>query len=142
MIKKSIICLLLCLFTLSFASCENEKEKAVNQLSKEIDQINEQLPQQIDEYTVWETSVLDENNLIFNYTLQEQFLEEGAIDTLEENKQILKSNIEANLNASADFKAIVTLLESAGLGIVYHFAGSVSGKTFDITFTPEEVSAL
>lgn len=143
MAKKIFLSMLLCLFALSFGSCESEKEKTLSQIRKIIEITNKDCPTRVDEITVWTNTDVDENNLIYYYTLDEDQLSEDAVEVLEENKSELKSAIGEGLKSDDQFiQQLVTLLTKADLGIQFHYTTSESGQSFDIFFTPEEIAAF
>lgn len=74
---------------------------------------------------VYTTIVLDETNYSF----------EG----LEENLEDMKTEIRKSLRSNHLSMNLIKMIANVNYGLVYNFVGSVSGKTYNISFLPDEI---
>ena len=74
---------------------------------------------------VFTTIELDETNYIFD----------GLGDSLED----MKAEIINSLRSDRIGMNLIKMIANVNYGLVYSYVGSVSGKTYNITFLPEEI---
>lgn len=114
----------------------NTKRNALDVLKIQIDGERSSLPEKIGDgmtmtnieirdSMVYTTIVLDETNYSF----------EG----LEENLEDMKTEIRMSLRSDRIGMNLIKMIANVNYGLVYSYVGSVSGKTYNITFLPDEI---
>ena len=74
---------------------------------------------------VYTTIELDETNYSF--------------DGLEDNLDEMKSEIKMSLRSDRIGMNLIKMIANVHYGLVYSYVGSVSGKVYNITFSPDEI---
>lgn len=101
------------------------KEVVLSRLRQNIKQLNEQLPVQIDDYTVMYSAVLNGSAINYNYTAyidSSQFSEEDIKVFCDETKAIQKENIKFLFSQNADKMPVSEWIRLyKELGIKYHY---------------------
>lgn len=114
----------------------NTKSNALDVLKIQIDGERSSLPEklgdgmtmtniEIRDSMVYTTIVLDETNYSF----------EGLEDSLED----MKTEIRKSLRSDRIGMNLIRMIANVNYGLVYSYVGSVSGKTYNITFLPDEI---
>ena len=114
----------------------NTKSNALDVLKIQIDGEKSSLPEKIGDgmtmtnieirdSMVYTTIILDETNYSF----------EG----LEENLEDMKTEIRKSLRSDRIGMNLIKMIANVNYGLVYSYVGSVSGKTYKITFLPDEI---
>ena len=114
----------------------NTKSNALDVLKIQIDGEKSSLPEklgdgmtmtniEIRDSMVYTTIILDETNYSF----------EG----LEENLEDMKTEIRKSLRSDRIGMNLIKMIANVNYGLVYSYVGSVSGKTYNITFLPDEI---
>ena len=114
----------------------NTKSNALDVLKIQIDGEKSSLPEKIGDgmtmtnieirdSMVYTTIILDETNYSF----------EG----LEENLEDMKTEIRKSLRSDHIGMNLIKMIANVNYGLVYSYVGSVSGKTYKITFLPDEI---
>lgn len=114
----------------------NTKRNALDVLKIQIDGERSSLPEKIGDgmtmtnieirdSMVYTTIVLDETNYSF----------EG----LEESLEDMKTEIMKSLRSDRIGMNLIKMIANVNYGLVYSYVGSVSGKTYNITFLPDEI---
>lgn len=142
--KKLFFFLSIGILALTFTSCETEKDKAYKMLNEVCKQIKSEmsLPNQIDEITLLEDIELNGHNMVYKYTIQDT--EDGELlDYLQDNLAEFKDTIRESLRDSNEvMDGIVPLLKKSECNLIYHYTSSTTGKSFEVVFTPEDISRL
>lgn len=114
----------------------NTKSNALDVLKILIDGERSSLPEklgdgmtmtniEIRDSMVYTTIVLDETNYSF--------------DGLEESLEDMKTEIRKSLRSDCIGMNLIKMIANVNYGLVYNYVGSVSGKTYNITFSPDEI---
>ena len=114
----------------------NTKRNALDVLKIQIDGEKNSLPEklgdgmtmtniEIRDSMVYTTIVLDETNYSF--------------DGLEESLEDMKTEIRKSLRSDRIGMNLIKMIANVNYGLVYSYVGSVSGKTYNITFSPDEI---
>ena len=114
----------------------NTKSNALDVLKIQIDGEKSSLPEklgdgmtmtniEIRDSMVYTTIILDETNYSF----------EGLEDSLED----MKTEIRKSLRSDRIGMNLIKMIANVNYGLVYSYVGSVSGKTYNITFLPDEI---
>ena len=114
----------------------NTKSNALDVLKIQIDGERSSLPEklgdgmtmtniEIRDSMVYTTIVLDETNYSF--------------DGLEESLEDMKTEIRKSLRSDCIGMNLIKMIANVNYGLVYSYVGSVSGKTYNITFLPDEI---
>ena len=114
----------------------NTKRNALDVLKIQIDGEKNSLPEklgdgmtmtniEIRDSMVYTTIVLDETNYSF--------------DGLEESLEDMKIEIRKSLRSDRIGMNLIKMIANVNYGLIYSYVGSVSGKTYNITFSPDEI---
>ena len=96
-----------------------------------------QLPMQVDEVTTLTDIFAEGDNVGYVYTIDESTV---PSDTLNQRIGVLKESISESLKHNdLSMTMLIDALAKDHKGLIYRYNMSKSEKTFDITFTPEEV---
>ena len=96
-----------------------------------------QLPMQVDEVTTLTDIFAEGDNVGYVYTIDESTV---PSDTLNQRIGVLKESIGESLKHNdLSMTMLIDALAKDHKGLIYRYNMSKSEKTFDITFTPEEV---
>ena len=92
-------------------------------------------PPRIDNNTTWESMELNNDHIIYNYTVDDM--------RLITNKATKRKSISDNIyKSSVDPESFFHKIARAGIGICYHYTDSINNQSFDIAFTNEELKRL
>lgn len=127
---------------LSLDACQSEKDKAIDELTKNIAEINAVCPLDIDEVTKWTSCLIQEPYFVYNYLLDEDVFEDTSAVLAYLNGSEIRQTFRDGLLESLNSDNTMELLNKAGLGIRFHYEHSLSGRSIDIDFSPEEVASM
>ncbi len=142
--KKSIILALLSIFALAFTACDSEQGKSIATLKLAADEINKDLPREMNG-VIWQNVEVTDTDWQYNYEVVEsddpEFMDQ--LDSMKDQfKNMLSNNLKDEYADDEDSKKFLQSLRHSGLGVVYHYKGQDSDKVVDIAFTAEEIAAL
>lgn len=99
-----------------------------------------QLPMQIDAVTTLTDITLEDNNVAYIYSIDEEAI---SSKQLQSQIDVLKESIHESLgHKDLTMTMLIDALTQDHRGLVYRYFMSKSGKQFDITFTPEDVAQI
>ena len=136
--------LLVSLLSFVLFSCNGstEKEQAMEMLQASLEEINEDIPQQVDEVTTWLGCTLEEPYFVYNYSISGKDLEEDPIDILYENSDAFRENLAKSIKNDVFVGETQNILIKAGYGIRYHYTATTSTYSIDFDFTPEQIAEM
>lgn len=98
---------------------------------------NVQCPMQVDEATVLTSASLEGNNVVYEYSLNEEYV---SIESVAENELSVKAQIKQNMRGNDPSIAnLKKQCKAANAGILYRYVGNITGQVFNITFSPSEL---
>lgn len=113
-----------------------EEELFDKLLDIEVARENSQYPVEIEQGMFMQSVSREDGYLVYHVVLDEN---DYNIDEMNAAHDLLRSNMEAEM-ASPEMKEILYRLSKVGNGLRYTYTGDKSGKSVDITFTPEDVA--
>ncbi|MCI6143437.1 MAG: hypothetical protein MR679_00355 [Bacteroidales bacterium] len=126
--NKVLCALTLCLaavFSLSLTSCGDDA------LSKEIEELNENLPMNIGNGMSWASVSLEDDVMSFNFTIDETMLP-GAIEEFNANKAEMSlamiQQLRTSLSSSEGGKEVRKEIKEKGIKVKVVFEGTESGQ--------------
>ena len=128
--KKILFLALLLIFMIS---CGGSKQKAeARELIKaEVEAADEMLRgEQIDFMTVCDGAEFVNDEIHYYYTVDEDY---ATIDVLKASADNIKENQREALESMPSTKELISLLETIGGSLTFHYKGDYSGETISIT---------
>lgn len=115
----------------------NEMELARRRIENFVATGRLQLPMQVDEVTTLTDIFAEGDNVGYVYTIDETTV---PIDTIDQRIGVLKESIGESLKHNdLSMTMLIDALTKDHKGLIYRYNMSKSGRTFDVTFSPEEV---
>lgn len=95
-----------------------------------------QLPEEVDECMIMTDVILDDNNYIFVYNIDESLYD---IDIMRENSEIIKGEMLKELKSDPLMTKTCNLIKKTGRGLVYKFVGLSSNDTYSLYISNNEI---
>ena len=128
---KKILFLALSLIFMISCSGSKQKAEARELIKAEVEAADEMLRgEQIDFMTVCDGAEFVNDEIHYYYTVDEDY---ATIDVLKASADDIKENQREALESMPSTKELISLLETIGGSMTFHYKGDYSGETISIT---------
>lgn len=122
------------------AAEDNSNPSAEDKLNAEIEATNMQLPMQVDQATVLEKMVIEDNSVVYLYQVDESVV---SIDDMRSNNDATKENLKNSLmNGGPLVQEFLKKVVNTGRDLRYRYTGSENGETAEVVFTPADLQNI
>lgn len=134
--KTTLRIILACILIMAMGACDNKQQNraVVEQLVLEAQQTT---PTQIDAATVLTFVNIEDDNVVYHYTVDESII---SIEELSSTEGLIRSTLANNIKHDAATREFTNACSSAGMSIVMAYSGTTSDSTFTVTFSPEQLA--
>jgi hypothetical protein len=116
----------------------NPQEAMCNMLTLSLEAERMSLPMKIEEGLYLTDYRLEGEDIVITAMMDESIY---SIETLQENKEMVKNSIWEDVNNDADMKALFDMCKVSHTGLVYRYVGDQSRKQCNIRFSSREIRA-
>ena len=125
--KKFLLSLFaVAMMTATFVSCDT------NQLQREVDEIQKDLPMDMGEGMTIVSVALDDSYLVYTAEIDESLMGEEMMDFFIANSDMLEESMFEVNEDDQDIKDLCKLCKDNNKGIAYKFVGTITGKELTV----------